>query len=93
MLIESKKVISVSKFQRELTQQLRDVVSDGEALYVTRNSNIETVVIPMAEYERLKEIDELIEHIEIWHMVQERMKNYDPSENVSWEDIKKDYEV
>jgi hypothetical protein len=47
----------------------------------------------MAEYERLKEIDDLIEHIEIWHMVQERMKNYNPSENVLWEDIKKDYEV
>lgn len=90
MLIDSKKVISVTKLQRELTKQLRDVVSDGEALYVTKNSNIETVVIPMEEYERLKEVDELIEHIEIWHMVQERMENYDPSKSVLWEDIRKD---
>ncbi len=90
MLIDSKKVISVTKLQRELTQQLRDVVSDGEALYVTKNSNIETVVIPMEEYERLKEIDELIEHIEIWHMVQERMKNYDPSKTISWDDLKEE---
>ena len=90
MLIDSKKVISVSKLQRELTQQLRDVVSDGEALYVTKNSNIETVVIPMEEYERLKEIDELIEHIEIWNMVQERMKDYDSSKSIPWEDIRKD---
>ena len=88
MLIDSNKVISVTKLQRELTQQLRNVVSDGEALYVTKNSNIETVVIPMAEYERLKEIDEYIEHMEIWYMVQERMKNYDPSKTISWDDLK-----
>ena len=90
MLIDSKKVISVTKLQRELTQQLRNVVSDGEALYVTKNSNIETVVIPMAEYERLKEIDEYIEHMEIWYMVQERMMKYDPSKSVLWEDIRED---
>ena len=88
MLIDSKKVISVTKPQRELTQQLRNVVSDGEALYVTKNSNIETVVIPMAEYERLKKIDEYIEHMEIWYMVQERMKNYDPSKTILWDDLK-----
>ncbi len=88
MLIDSKKVISVTKLQRELTKQLRDVVSDGEALYVTKNSNIETVVIPMAEYERLKEIDEYIEDMEIWHMVEERMKNYDPSKSISWDELK-----
>ena len=90
MLINSKKIISITQLQRELTQQIRDVVSDGEALYVTKNSNIETVVIPMAEYERLKEIDEYIEHMEIWHMVQERMKNYDPSKSVLWKDIRED---
>jgi len=90
MLIDSKKVISVTKLQRELTQQLRNVVSDGEALYVTKNSNIETVVIPMEEYERLKAIDDYIEHMEIWYMVQERMKNYDPSKSVLWEDIRED---
>ncbi len=88
MLIDSKKIISITQLQRELTQQIRDVVSDGEALYVTKNSNIETVVIPMAEYERLKEIDEYIEHMEIWYMVQERMKNYDPSKTISWDDLK-----
>ncbi|MCD6322835.1 MAG: type II toxin-antitoxin system Phd/YefM family antitoxin [Clostridiales bacterium] len=88
MLIDSNKVISVTKLQRELTQQLRNVVSDGEALYVTKNSNIETVVIPMAEYERLKKIDEYIEHMEIWYMVQERMKNYDPSKTILWDDLK-----
>ncbi len=86
MLIDSKKIISITQLQRELTQQIRDVVSDGEALYVTKNSNIETVVIPMAEYERLKEIDEYIEHMEIWYMVQERMKNYDPSKTILWDD-------
>ena len=88
MLIDSKKIISITQLQRELTQQIRDVVSDGEALYVTKNSNIETVVIPMAEYERLKKIDEYIEHMEIWYMVQERMKNYDPSKTISWDDLK-----
>lgn len=88
MLIDSKKIISITQLQRELTQQLRDVVSDGEALYVTKNSNIETVVIPMEEYEYLKELEEIIEHIEIWDMVQKRMKNYDSSNSVSWEDLK-----
>ncbi len=90
MLIDSKKVISVTKLQRELTQQLRNVVSDGEALYVTKNSNIETVIIPMEEYERLKAIDDYVEHMEIWYMIQERMKNYDPSKSVLWEDIRED---
>lgn len=88
MLIDSKKIISITQLQRELTQQLRNVVSDGEALYVTKNSNIETVVIPMEEYEYLKELEEIIEHIEIWDMVQKRTKNYDSSKTVSWEDLK-----
>ena len=88
MLIDSKKIISITQLQRELTQQFRDVVSDGEALYVTKNSNIETVVIPMSEYEHLKELEEILEHIEIWDMVQKRMKNYDPSKTVSWEELK-----
>ena len=90
MLIDSKKLISITQLQRELTQKVRDVVSDGETLYITKNSKVEAAVIPFKELEYLRELDEIFEYMEIEDMLDLRMKNYNPQKNIPWDEIKAD---
>jgi prevent-host-death family protein len=91
MLVNTNKMISITKLQRELTQKMRDVSETKEPLYVLRNNKVEAVIVPSDEYATLKELEEVLEHFEIYEMVQKRMKHYDPSENVSLEKVRKRY--
>jgi len=91
MLLDTAKMISITKLQRELTQKMRHVSETKEPLYVLKNNEIEAVIVSSDEYAALKEMEEVLEHFEIYEMVQKRMKHYDPSHNVSLDDIKKRY--
>jgi len=91
MLLDTAKMISITKLQRELTQKMRDVSETKEPLYVLRNNAVEAVIVSSDEYAALKEMEEVLEHFEIYEMVQKRMKHYDPSHNVSLEKIRKRY--
>jgi PHD/YefM family antitoxin component YafN of YafNO toxin-antitoxin module len=91
MLVNTNKMISVTKLQRELTQKMHDISETKEPLYVLRNNEVAAVIVPPDEYAALKEMEEVLEHFEIYEMVQARMKHYDPSENVSLEKIRKQY--
>jgi|GEM_PF-4626092 len=48
-----------------------------EDFIIVRNNKTDFVLMNFAEYEKLKELDELIEHIEIWNMVGERIQQND----------------
>jgi PHD/YefM family antitoxin component YafN of YafNO toxin-antitoxin module len=91
MLLDTNKMISITKLQRELTQKMRDVSETKEPLYVLRNNEVEAVIVSSGEYAALKEMEEVLEHFEVYEMVQERMKCYDPSHNVSLDEIRKRY--
>jgi PHD/YefM family antitoxin component YafN of YafNO toxin-antitoxin module len=89
MLVDTNKMISITKLQRELTQKMREVSETKEPLYVLRNNEVEAVIVAPDEYAVLKEMEEVLEHFEIYEMVQERMKHYDRSKSVTLEEIRK----
>ena len=87
MLVNSDKIISITKLQRELTQKLREVTESGESVYIMKNNTMEAVMMPIAEYAHLKKLDELFEQLEIQAMLKKRMETYNPDKVISWEDI------
>ena len=91
MLLDTTKMISITKLQRELTQKMRDVSETKEPLYVLRNNEVEAVIVSSDEYAALKEMEEVLEHFEIYEMIQKRMKRYDPSRNLTLDEIRKRY--
>jgi PHD/YefM family antitoxin component YafN of YafNO toxin-antitoxin module len=91
MLVNTNKMISITRLQRELTQKMRDVSETKEPLYVLRNNEVQAVIVSSDEYGALKEMEEVFEHFEIYEMVQKRMKRHSSSENVSLEKITKRY--
>ena len=89
MLVDSEKMIPVTKLQRELTQKLREVSETGEPLYVLRNNEMAAVILSTGEYEMLKQAEDILEHLEISEEVEKRLKEYDRSNNISWDKVKK----
>lgn len=89
MLIDTEKVIPVTKLQRELTKKLREVSETGGPLYILRNNEMAAVILSTHEYEMLKQAEEIIEHFEIAETVEKRLKGYERSRNVSWDKVKK----
>jgi len=88
MLVETKQMLPISRLQKELTQTVRKLSDSGKAVYILKNNNMEAVLLSYQEYEHLKEIEEMFEQHEIKKMVETRMENYNPKNNVSWESIK-----
>lgn len=89
MLVDTEKMIPVTRLQRELTQKLKEVSESGEPLYVLRNNEMAAVILCAEEYELLKRAEEVIEHLEIAETIGKRLKGHDRSKNTPWEKIKK----
>ncbi|MBS1257196.1 MAG: hypothetical protein MAG551_00232 [Candidatus Scalindua arabica] len=91
MLVNTEKMISVAKLQRELTQRLKDVSETGDPVFVLRNNSLAAVIVAKEEYETLKQIEEMLEYLDIAEDVQKRLKNHKRSKNIPWNKVKKDY--
>jgi len=89
MLVNTEKMIPVTRLQRELTQKLREVHETGEPLFVLRNNKMAAVILSTEEYELLKQAEDILEHLEIAEVVEKRLKGYNRSKNIPWEKIKK----
>jgi PHD/YefM family antitoxin component YafN of YafNO toxin-antitoxin module len=90
MLVEPKQMMPITRLQKELTQTVRSLSNSGKAVYILKNNNMEAVLLSFQEYEHLKNIEEIYERKEIKNMIEARMKNYDPKNNVLWENIRED---
>ncbi len=88
MLIETDRMIPVTKLQKELTKRVRDISEGGSPLFVLKNNEMEAVILSSAEYEYLMNLSELIEQYEINDVIVKRMKHYKRSKNVKWEDLR-----
>ena len=93
MLVETDKMIPITRLQKELTQRLREISDTGEPLYVLRNNEMAAVILSTEEYELLKQAEDVLEHLEIAEAVEKRLKAYDRSKNIPWEKIKKKHGV
>jgi PHD/YefM family antitoxin component YafN of YafNO toxin-antitoxin module len=88
MLIETDRMIPVTKLQKELTKRVRDISEGGSPLFILKNNEMEAVILAPAEYEYLMNLSELIEQYEINDVIVKRMKNYKRSKNVKWNDLR-----
>ena len=89
-------LLSITDFTKSISKILGDIKERTvEKVGVLKNNKLEAVVISTQEYERLKEIEELmsnIEHKEIYNIVQDRVKT-PKSEYLSMEDMAKKFNI
>lgn len=90
MLVESEQIIPITRLQKELTKKVRELSDDGKALYILKNNNMEAVMLSFSEYEYLKELEDVIERLEIKTEIDTRLSNYDSKENISWETLREE---
>lgn len=88
MLVETDRIIPITKLQKELTQTVRELSETGEPVYILKNNNMEAVMVSFSEYEYLTNLEEMFEYYEIDDMLKTRMKKYNPNESVEWDKIK-----
>jgi PHD/YefM family antitoxin component YafN of YafNO toxin-antitoxin module len=88
MLVDTDRMIPITKLQKELTKRVRDISEGGSPLYVLKNNEMEAVMLAPDEYEYLMNLSELIEQYEISDVISKRMKNYKRSRNIKWQDLK-----
>ena len=88
MLIDTTKMIPITRLQRELTQQIRSVSSGKSPLFVLKNNEMEAVILSPSEYEYLMDLNEMIEYYEIDDVIKDRLKKYNRNKNVKWDAIK-----
>ena len=88
MLIDSEKMIPITKLQKQLTQKVREISDTHDVVYILKNNNMEAVLLSYDDYRYLKEMEEIVEYYEINKMIKKRLKTYDPKKNVNWKDIK-----
>ena len=73
-------IISVSDLARNLSTSLSSLLDyTREKLAISKNNKLEAVIIPIEEYERMREAYEEMENMEIARIIEERSKT--PKEN------------
>ena len=66
-------IISVSDLARNLSATLGSLLDySREKLAISKNNKLEAVIIPIEEYERMKEAYEYVENMEIVRIIEER---------------------
>ena len=82
-------IVSSSQFVRNFATFLQRMTkSSDEKIAVVKNNQMQAVLIPIDEYERLKSLAEEIEQKSIYEVVQAR-RNTPASEYVSYDDAMK----
>ena len=66
-------IVPATDLARNFSSIFKSLV-DGvrEKVAVAKNNKLELVILPIAEYEKMKEAQELLEHMEIYKLVKER---------------------
>jgi len=93
MFVDTNQTISITKLQKQLPKVVRDIGTNKSKVFISKRNKISAVILSAKEYERLSEIAKLLEHLEIAEQIEERMKSYNPKNNISWETIKTEYEL
>ncbi|MBU0924450.1 hypothetical protein KKG81_06145 [bacterium] len=89
-------LLSITDFTKSISKILGNLKEHSlEKVGVLKNNKLEAVVISTQEYERLKEIEELmnnIEHKEIYEIVQNRIST-SKSDYISLDDMAKKFSI
>ncbi|QAR32036.1 hypothetical protein EP073_01045 [Geovibrio thiophilus] len=68
---ELNEMMSASSFSRNMNK-VADLLRDKNRVVVLRNNNPEMIVLPVQEYELMKSVMDLAEHVEIAQLIEER---------------------
>ena len=90
MLVETRRILPITRLQRELTQTVRELSETGEPVYILKNNIMEAVLLPFEEYEYLANLEEMFEYFEIDDIVQKRLSGYDSRKNIPWSEIREE---
>ena len=89
-------LLSITDFTKQISKVLTDVKERSlEKVGILKNNRLEAVVISTQEYEKLKKLEEyleLLEHKEIFEVVEQR-KNESKDSYVSLEDMAKKFDI
>ncbi len=89
-------LLSITDFTKQISKILTDVKERSlEKVGILKNNRLEAVVISTQEYEKLKKLEEyleLLEHKEIFEVVEQR-KNESKDSYVSLEDMAKKFDI
>ena len=88
MLVESSRIMPITRLQKELTQTVRELSDSGEPVYILKNNNMEAVIVPFEEYEYLANLEEAFEYFEIDEMLKKRLGSYNKENIVDWNSIR-----
>ncbi len=88
MLVDTDKMIPITKLQKELTQTVRELAETGEPVYILKNNNMEAVLVPFDEYRYLTDLEEMFDYFEVQETISTRMKRYDSNKNIPWAKLK-----
>lgn len=88
MLVESDRIIPITRLQKELTQTVRELSESGEPVYILKNNNMEAVMLTFDEYKHLSDLEEMFEYFEIKDMIDSRLQTYLSTKSINWSDIK-----
>lgn len=70
---KKEELLSASKVARSFGQVLADLSSKRRRrVAVVKNNHLEAILLPVEEYETMAEALSLLEHLEIYRLVQER---------------------
>ena len=91
-----KELLSITDFTKSLSKVLGDIKEHSiEKVGVLKNNKLEAVVISTDEYERLKEIEnmmEVLEHKEIYEIIKER-KETPKSDYISMDEMANKFDI
>ena len=66
-------IISASKTAKHLGQILNDLkLGKRQRAVISKNNDLDAVILPIDEYEKMLKIIEMVEHIEIAQLINER---------------------
>jgi len=66
-------IIPATEIARNFSSVFKSLIDGAkERIAIAKNNKLELVLLPIEEYERLKEIADLAEHIEIYKRITER---------------------
>jgi len=83
-------IIPVTHIARNLSDILNKLkIGELKKVAIAKNNRLESVILPIEEYETLQEVYDLVEHMEIYKLVKEREKT-GIDEFIPFEDILKE---
>ena len=91
MLVDTDRIVGIAELQKNLPKIIRELEKEEKPVFVSRRNNISAVILSAEEYEKISELLNLLEDMEIADQIRDRMKNYNPEKNISWEKVQKRY--